>query len=207
MSIAAKLVAIWNQAGTTWNPLDKAADIALSNGNLTARNGSAGGAHANVRSATARNSGKRYFEIVNAGAVANQLNLGICSASFALTGAFAVPGAQVASAGYWLSFGELDIGGVNVASPATNTANGGVSCFAIDFVNGNMWVRKQGADWNGDPTADPATNTGGFNFASTLPGPAYIVADVPYNDGSGALINPGSSPFAGAIPAGFTAWD
>lgn len=42
---------------TTWNPADKAANITLSNGNLTAAGITTGAARANVRSTTSHSSG------------------------------------------------------------------------------------------------------------------------------------------------------
>jgi hypothetical protein len=70
-------------APTTWNPLDKATDIVLSNGNLTATGASVGGTIW-VRSTNSVTTGRYYFECVVGsadgfcvGAATAALNLGL----------------------------------------------------------------------------------------------------------------------------------
>jgi len=55
----------WNTlAGvTTWNPADKSASIALSNGNLTATQGTSGSSWQSVRANTSLTSGLAYYEL------------------------------------------------------------------------------------------------------------------------------------------------
>lgn len=49
-------------AAVTWNPADKAPEVTLSNGNLTA-NGGTTGAYNSVRATSGKSSGKHYFEV------------------------------------------------------------------------------------------------------------------------------------------------
>lgn len=206
---AAKFLMLMGRKRTTWSPTDKYVDLTLYGGNMSVhRTSSAGGAnHVNVRSNTARSTGKRYVEFTRDGAT-YQVNVGFCTAAYALGGSFQWPGGVAGSAGYLTTSGVdgIEVAGVTVGDIGVQTADGDVCCFAIDFDHGKFWVRKLGGDWNGNG-GDPAANTGGFSFAAAIPGLAYLVADTPTDGGAGVTLNAGGSPFAGTVPGGFTGWD
>lgn len=196
------------QIATSWDPGNKAADIALSGGNfLASRSVNTLGAYANVLSTSTRSTGKPYFEIARTGAgnLGSQVVGGICAPTMPLSGSFNAAGITPDSAGYSFTEPGLNIAGALVCAPAAILLDGAVGCFAIDFVSGNMWVRPVGGDWNGSALADPATNTGGFSFAAAIPGAAFIVLSLNATDATGGQIN-AAGPFSGAVPAGFTAW-
>jgi hypothetical protein len=76
---------------------------------------------------------------------------------------------------------------------------------AVDFTNANVWFRiAPSGDWNGDPSADPKTNTGGVSFSSYSSG-ACSPCFGWYNVIGSAVLNAGNAPFIGAVPSGFTA--
>lgn len=73
--------------------------------------------------------------------------------------------------------------------------------------NNQIWFRVNGGKWNGNASANPVTNVGGFSLTAT---PLYWPsAAVNFNASSTgpatADINTGPM-FAYAIPAGFTSW-
>ena len=80
---------------------------------------------------------------------------------------------------------------------------------AVDRVNNLFWYRQgfSGAmsDWNNDPTADPATATGGYTISDLVgtvypaAGPYYVMAQNPPTGAFGA-----NSESGGAVPNGFT---
>ncbi len=65
------------------------------------------------------------------------------------------------------------------------------------------WVRVNGNDWMADPTADPANDVGGVSLA-VFEGMSLF----PVVQGAWATLtaNFGASPFAFAVPDGFTGW-
>lgn len=203
-------------AQTTWDPNEKSSDLALSDGFLTVTRTSVVASHPNVLSTSQRNSGKRYFELTRIGTspVGSNMIAGLCNPSFdPLGGLF--PG-QPNSVGWLWQVRSIFIEGVEIASPSvppetsTMASNGDVACFAVDFVNRKLWVRRDGdPDWNGAGigSENPATNTGGYDISPAIPAGAYIIADIASLVSSGMTLNVGGSAFAGAIPSGFTAWD
>jgi hypothetical protein len=81
--------------------------------------------------------------------------------------------------------------------------------FAFDFNNRKFWVNNlmTGSGWNGDVIArqDPATGTGGYSFGALAPGPYFIMISVG-SGGDYVVLNPGRTPFVGALPSGYSAW-
>jgi hypothetical protein len=65
-----------------------------------------------------------------------------------------------------------------------------------------FWLRANGGNWNGDPTANPATGTGGYSF-----GAAAGQLFVPFASLAPASLtaNFGASSFTDTVPSGFTA--
>jgi len=75
------------------------------------------------------------------------------------------------------------------------------------YVSPGWWYRVNGGDWNGDPTADPATNTGGLlQYVDDTASPIYPAVSIAGSPGPGG----GPSVFTiqdvplYPVPAGFT---
>src|SRR5262245_47172505 len=95
----------------TWNPSDKSANVALSNGNLTAQGTTT--ADGGVRSTTSRSSGKYYFEIVwssNAGGGDTGCGIATSGANLGSIGVSAVNACLV------FVSGNIYFNGSNIAS-------------------------------------------------------------------------------------------
>lgn len=103
-------------------------------------------------------------------------------------------------------FGDSNVytNNAGVATWAT-FGDGDTVQFAYDRTNNRLWARVNGGNWNNSGTANPATNTGGFNVAAitgTNVYPAY------YSEVGGAAVILGATAAAqGTIPSGFTAYD
>ena len=71
------------------------------------------------------------------------------------------------------------------------------------YVTPGWWYRVNGGDWNGDPTADPATNTGGLQQAvDDTSSPLYPAASIIGNAGPSVFTIQDVPLYA--VPAGFT---
>lgn len=77
--------------------------------------------------------------------------------------------------------------------------------FAIDFTNKTYWCRRNGGNWNGSGTADPATNTGGISFASYLGTDVYVVPVVAFGSNAGGGNASVSCNFGATAISGLTA--
>jgi hypothetical protein len=80
--------------------------------------------------------------------------------------------------------------------------SGRVISIAYDFGNKRAWVRVNGGNWNGSGTADPATNTGGFDFSGLTGGPWAFVVSL-YDPSSVVTTNFGLTAFTYTVPSGF----
>lgn len=88
--------------------------------------------------------------------------------------------------------GDVNFGGTTIYSGLTSFGTvGDIIDLAIDG-NNKMWIRVNGGDWNGDNTANPATNSGGVDI-STLFG--------------GATLYPAIALFGGFGPSAFSVYD
>lgn len=90
------------------------------------------------------------------------------------------------------------------ANVSTFQSNGAVIDMAVDKVNQTWYWRVNGGDWNNNPSADPATNTGGVAFVDWATYSGYLGVTV-YNYPSGSAgqftINTTSTY---SVPSGFT---
>lgn len=177
--------AIIAAASPVWNPLDKHADITLSESNLRLTGTTA--TDRGVRGTTSKSAGKWYFltEVVVLG---NNVS-GIGNAAAALT---TYVGAGVGSYGYATSGNVLNSGGV-VASASTYTT-GDLIGVAVDFTALKLWFAKNGV-WT---SGDPAAATGGYTIASDT-----------YFPMGGASSSGGSHRFkkTNIAPSGFGLWE
>ena len=178
---------------TTWDPLNKSADITLSNGNLTATLGPAG--YASVRSILGVSSGKWYWEIafdIDAVGSGNQVGVGdnAISLDFSL-GSY--------STGYtYKEDGEKGNNNSYVAFGSSFTA-GDIISIALDMGAGKVWWAKNGV-WqaSGDPEA--GANEAYSGIIGTIY--AWITLAVATTR---VTVNFGQSPFSYTVPDGFNA--
>lgn len=83
-------------------------------------------------------------------------------------------------------------------------ANGQQFGVAVNFDAKLFWARSDNGQWNGSPTADPASGTGGISFATLNPGPYYPSFDGD-QPGQQVTANFGQNAFNYAVPSGFVA--
>lgn len=185
----------------TWDPADKAADVTLSNGNLTAASVSFGWKSA--RSTLAYTTGKKYFEV-----------------SFDAIGSYGLAGIHLEgplgtytgsnSLGMgWNTAGERYNAGAPVAALTPTWANGDRLCVAVNIGTGMAWARKNNTGWNSvaGGSQDPAAGLGGIPLpAAMLSGNLFASVSVQF---AGTDISTGcfnTASFLNPVPAGFSAW-
>ena len=191
---------------TTWNPSDKTTGMVLSNSNLTAYAGGTGG-NKGVRSTASRTSGKLYFEIKvdtnNSSGAWSGVTVGTAFAPDVVTGD-ATHGAGV----IWVT-GNTNSYTTSGTSLGALAASNDILCFAIDIGGQLIWFRKNGGNWNGSGTANPATGIGGISLASLIStwGSGTFYAFTSTAQGfEQSTANFGWAAFSFAVPSGFVAW-
>lgn len=191
--------------GTTWNPADITAGMALSGGDriVTLTDATA---VTLVRATTGKMSGKWYFEVTESSSGSGD-SLGV--ALLGMTGTNVFSNTITNGAGIW-GLGALNINGANAIGNNLNMAigNGDAIEWAVDLDNQEIWSRHTSAAlWNNDAGADPAANTGGKSIAAFAGQLLYPY--VCWQNGTGisrtATLNAGQVAFQGTAPAGFTA--
>lgn len=178
-------------SNATWNPLDKASNLTLSNGDLTVERTDNTGWRG-VRSNIFKNSGKWYWECkVDVTAPYNYEFVGVGTSSETLT----YPGDTYEGYGYYGSNGyKYHSSGSSYGSSYTTNDIIGV---ALDLDNGKIWWSKNGI-WqaSGDPAA--GTNPAYTGVAGTF------YAMVGFNWYGGKITaNFGATPFQHTVPVGF----
>lgn len=153
--------------GNYWNPLDKAADLTLSDGNRTATSPVNGAAYQKVRAIEARSSGKWYFEVQgsphpdtydNGRIGLDPPTAPIASAVGASSGSFAIQ-----TNGYRQNEGA-SVDGQTSPLPGTN-----VVMVAWDADAGHLWYGVSGVwGFGGDPAAGTSPSVSGV-FGPLLP--------------------------------------
>jgi len=163
----------WDSSAGTFSTTNVGAGVTLSNGNKTAAAAAAGGV---AYGSTGHSSGKWYFEInVDARTTASYHNMEIGIGTPPLTSTdMTHSGANC--------FAEQEDGAIAYNSGvASSTSNIGVwavndrVCVAVDLTAGNWWIRRNGGNWNGSGTANPATPLGQSSAAGIVP--ATTIAD------------------------------
>jgi hypothetical protein len=191
--------------GGTWNPADKSASIALSSGNLTA-SATGGVANRSVRSTTWRTITKVYFEVlytkINGGSQIG-CGLALAVADLALYAGNATGGIAVNC----LGGGAIWRNGASTGIALGNVSNGQMHCVSVNLATMHFWARIDSGNWNGSPTADPATDTGGIDISSVFAGQHVYAAQPMSLFDDSATANFGVTAFANAVPSGFAAWD
>lgn len=75
---------------------------------------------------------------------------------------------------------------------------------AVDIDNKLIWFRRNNGNWNNDPTANPATGTGGFSFPWDHVAPKFSLYSG--SGSTGITINGGQDAYAFSPPSGFGNW-
>ena len=204
------------QATTTFDPANKGADVTLSNGNLTASVAQNGSNHYEAgRVIPAQGTGKYYFEcsFPNLDTPADGA-MGIVNSSLSVTSSF--PGADSNGAGIFGSNTNWFVGGSGSATAASTWQQGDTVGIAVDTGGQLAWqiVMHAGSisNWNGSPTANPATGVGGQSLSAVV-GP-YYAACYENSNGTPPLVytgNFGATPYqiqvnGGNVPSGFSNW-
>ncbi len=149
------------KVGTAFNPLDKSANILLTNNNLSYAQSSTG--EQGVRTVASTTTGKFYTECTWTNTpTGTDTGFGWCTAGASLT----TLGSTVTSACIAFKSGAVWVNGSSPGGVGSAFAQNDVICCAIDLVNSKVWFRKNGGNWNNSGTDNPATNTGGFSLSS-----------------------------------------
>ncbi len=188
-----------------WNPADKAAEVSLSNGNLTAtRSGGGVNNNAAVRGTTSKNSGKSYFEIhvdTSVGSASGDYSIyGIASAALGLN---AYVGSTAASYGYEHSTGVKYTNGSGTALGAALAA-GDVLGVAVDLDAGKMWFAKNNT-WQGSGNPGAGTNPAFTGVSGTFYPAASLYKTATTQHVLTARFAPGILSYS--PPSGFSAWE
>ena len=208
-----------------WNPNDRTAGVALATSSTVsscATNATFGeGARGTVYKST---SGKFYWE-ATVGTAGILVGIGIAKQSTLLaSGAAGGAGGIVGRNGgityrpcsgsvLYIASGSVGLvinEGVAAASSSGAMASTHVVAVAVDFTGQLIWLKNlsqtsTSGQWNLNLNGDPAAGTNGISIASFAGILMAPVAVVQYSGTGGiATINPGTSAFTGAVPAGFT---
>jgi len=188
----------------TLNPLDKAANITLSNGNLTATD-IATSAWISVRSQTSHTTGKWYWEWTLGSKGTGEGICGFGNSSSPLSGgpnAFFGCDANgiglVSNGQVWKNFTPTSI--------LATISNGDICGLAMDIGAQLFWCRNGAGNWNGSGAANPATGSGGISLPSGLASGAIFAGISVLNNGDFSTANFGASAFNQTPPSGFSAW-
>lgn len=204
---------------TTWNPSDiyasAGAPLVLSGGNLAITYGAIGGVNkSGVRAIDGQlsGSGKFYFELtVGTYSAAPQTIMGLMEQSVAVSNVWQPwnngTGFNIIT-GNGQSGGAF-AGGGSLGAGATFNTTGATLGIAADLTVNKFWaISTQSAGvWNGNGSANPATNVGGYSI------PAYTGKIVPMwaLEAETAVAqtytaNFGATAFVMAAPSGFVGW-
>lgn len=186
-----------------------ATNVTVSGGNLTATH-STTTSNSGVRSTALKSSGKYYFE-ATFGAT-NGTNDCVALMTWAATYANIVTNSTNAVTLYATANGLIwTNGGDSGKTLGSNIVAGDVIAVAVDLDNAKIWFRNNHGgsigNWNGDPTADPATNTNGVAIPTT----AAVSPAVGFGGNSGVTgqigdnitANFGQSAYVMTPPSGF----
>lgn len=78
---------------------------------------------------------------------------------------------------------------------------------ATDLTNGFIWTRRNGGNWNGNASADPANNTiGAVSLAAMVGGGPFFPGVTVFTNTDSFTANFGASAYSFAAPSGFLNW-
>jgi len=77
----------------------------------------------------------------------------------------------------------------------------------VDFTAQKIWFKNAttGGDWNGSPTANPATGVGGIDISGLTNSPFFICVNL-YDLYNTVALNTGNLPWAVTPSSGFGSW-
>jgi hypothetical protein len=172
-----------NLSPTVFDPETANAGGTLSNGNLTWTSNSSAGDQS-VYSSTYKTAGKWYLECSHANVGNNNSRIGLS--------------------------GPLGVQQINdmFRNQGDHGVSGMATDLAIDLDNMKCWGRNGTGNWNGNASADPASNTLGFSLTPALAGSCFFYVDSASDSANPTwTVNFGATAFARTVPSGFTAWD
>lgn len=177
---------------STFNPANINADLALSNGNLTATRSGSASATAGGKGTLPKTTGSWHVEFTITSIVgAVNVTIGAALEAFSNTATLTAAGS-----GGVRSDGSTNVNGVAQAASDTFTT-GDIIAVEYDATAGNLWLQKLGGTGRKGPFTLPAG--AGIVPAATVGGGATGV-------GSVININAGQSAFAITPTGGFSAW-
>lgn len=184
---------------TEWNPLDKSAQVTLSNANLRAAIvlGPAG-----VRATQPRaSSGKFYFEVlIQSTSGGNTRNIGLVNSSHLLTDDMQAAGLTAVGCGASDSVARIFHGpGPGLADFASTPSSNDYVGLAVDLGNSKIYMHKNGT-YAG--TGNPSAGTGGVSFS--ISGALYPY--VGHTTNATTFDANFSGPFQYSIPTGHSPW-
>lgn len=185
----------------------------LSSGNLTVNQHDTSNIYyVSARSTHSNSSGKFYCEFVYVTPLFFQGTqaIGLCNASFALTGTNDVGGNGL---GRDLnSIGFYDAGGVEINNTTVHTiqtfTQSDVLQMAVDLTNKLIWFNVNNGNWNNSGAANPATGVGGFSLSTLNAGPYFAgISQWAYTSSNAMTVNFGAfGGYAYTPPSGFGNW-
>lgn len=178
----------------TWNPSDKAAQVTLSNGNLTATSASV---NPGVRATDSQSTGKWYFE-VKVDAIGAAMTVGVANT----TASLAVGSPVGVDANAWAFTANGSQSGPYHSNSFSPTGGGwttnDIVMLAWDASAGKLWLGLNGSWISGDPAAGTSSSF------SSVTGTLFPAVSVHTN--AQATANFGATAFGYTPPSGFTAW-
>ena len=184
-----------------------AQNVTLTANNQLVTNTATGTSPQGARGADAvgKTTGKYYYEILfmawPTGGSVGIGGIGTIGSSFANMQNNGTNGVILQSSG-----GQIWSNGTIPASLTNQIANTRYG-FAVDLDNRKFWCKDitHSGLWNDLTLDNPGTNTGGVTIPSGTMVPFCTFGGISTGPGNKVLTNFGSSPFTGAVPAGFTA--
>jgi hypothetical protein len=187
------------------NPVDKNANLALSNANLTAIPSSTADYWLGRATMAFPATGKWYWELT-LNNTPYLYQAGIYSGNRPNSGATSATGNEYQVA-WGTAYTYIQFQSNNAAFAAwgtnTNPTNGDVLMFAVDADNSTMWVGRNGTWYNTSGTANPATNTD--PRFSSIPSGMFPGVNLPNPASGGVTMNFGQRAFSYTPPSGFKA--
>jgi len=161
----------------TMNPLNKGANVTLSNGNLTCVGS---GTYVSVSSTLAVNTGKWYWEAkCNTASPNNRLNVGILKTTANMANTQWI-GSVIESYGY-LNDGTIYNNGSQLLDTGTTVSVGDIVGFLLDLDNGTLKLKKNGSDVYSGNAVVSSLNTGDYWYVAQ----GADVSNVDFNFGNG----------------------
>lgn len=194
------------------DPNYKTPGIVLSESNLKATRTGAG-YYEFVRASQARSSGIRFCSFTITGGNILDSSIGLVTAAYPLTpNEVALGLVNNYSVSLYLSYSYISCSNVNIKNVdlhgTGNVAPSGVYDLLVNNLTKTLWVRLDGGPWNGDPSANPMSGTGGAYFGGLIqPGPLFPALDIGDSDpGISVTVNFGDTPYPYAKPVGALDW-